>query len=221
MGSWGSGLFDSDHALSALGRLERGVQADLVAEQACAGSAVTAARTAAMLGVLLQLGSSLYEEEPDAIRGYAAAQLPHAVATGTREFLGQLAAGGDAELVACRGERSAQLAQTLGDYVNHVRPDAAYDEAPAREYVLEFVERCATAVDGYLGDGYDAYNTRFAGALGAIVLFAPGTIVRERAQRWHSVASASIAAVEDDGDREDLELLLESVQRACELVAAA
>lgn len=218
MGAWDTGLLDSDRALDAIGELTDMVRADLEAEQLEPVSDSTAARTAAMLAILLQLGSSMFERHEDALRAAGERQIAQAPSDASRGFLHEFAAGRGPQLAAGAGGRSRALKDALGGYLDHVSPLGLYDEPLARAYVNAFIEDCAKRVDEALDTDPDPYDTTFAGFVAVIAILRPASIEANRVKQWRARVDEAAANVEDDGDREHFVEFARRFHIACDII---
>jgi hypothetical protein len=218
MGSWDSGLLDSDDALDAVSELAEEVFAELRADQAGAPDELSAARSAAMIGVLVQLGSSAFEEQSDVLQQIASRQVSAAKGE-TRRFLKSVADGHGAALAAKDGEREGDLLDALGAYLDHQRPSDAFASAAATGYLRELADRWAARIEDELKQ-LDPYRTSYAGLLAALAIVAPATVQRSRVDAWSSRVREAAARVDDDGDRQQLAATAEKFAKAARFVAA-
>lgn len=212
MGTWGSGLLDSDGALDAIGDITNWLEEEVAKLADVRANEQSVARLAGALGLLLELSPYSFEATSHWSKIDAALQQQqrafNKLEPAAADLMGQLLEGGGAELAARKDKRPAELKRALGSYLEGKREPVLLQHSEAIGLVQETADRCVAMLEEYLDEPeLDLYESADGmGLLGLLLLLPPCHVDAGKLKQWHEYMRKSYRTTRDeDPENPDLE----------------
>ena len=197
MGTWGTGLLDSDGPLDVIDEYIADVEEELFAALDGLPTASDAPRIATLVGLILQFSPYTLEDEEEAFElaaglrrhGEIFVDLPE----GARAILTTIASGKGQRLTSCDIEPSPELLRALGapckDFVR--RPSLF--ALPDTSAVQELAERCSNELERALKPKIFSLNSlSHMAALAMLLLLNPCYVSPKLVTKWQGIFMESL-----------------------------